>query len=676
MKIFEFHFNPKLKKDLVFDSFCYEPEKAYEKKLGNLYIIGLLNNILPQNQRLIKRLAEVIKNKYYSSKTNSAERALKGSLKEANNFLDKISKSGDVSWLGNLDFFILSIKDSYLNFAKVGDIKPFLIRSGQITDIDEKVLLDELEPYPLKVFANIISGKLTESDLIIILTKELFNFFKKENILKMIARLNDFDNKQLNEILNHRKQTLNSISGVLLAIQFIKKTSLGKKQIISRNDLEKFSLKKIFTPVLKIFGNLSKPFNIRIKTGKKKIKGFSFKIPQIKLKAPEIKIKLLKETRPLPKLPTIKKAKKLLFDKNIILVLSLGLLLIFGFAFSKFEQNKKIRIYTEELKQIQEKLQLSESFLILKDTNPEAFEKANLLLKESWSKILPLTKGLSLLPKDFSSQILSLKDEISSKLLDLNRLEEIENPELFFEFNRKEFIPHNLLFNNNDLYFFTPYSKNIFILEKNKERKIIESEQTINLAAQFGDSVLFFSKPDKIIILKNNDVLESQLQIPYQDFNFSGLASVYNNLYFLNKKTGQIIKYGFLHDFKWKTPVSWLNQKEEGVIKAKSISLDSSVWVLKNSSIYKYYKGEFQKEIQFKIFPEVKDFSKIYTSTKLPYLYILEPIQKRIIILNKDGQIIKQFQSEKFDNLLDFAVSENGKIIYLLNGLKVYIIKL
>ena len=75
MKFFEFHFNPKSKEDLVFDSFCYEPEKAYEKKLGNLYMVGLLNNTLPQNQRLLKRLAEVIKKKYYSSKTNSAERA-------------------------------------------------------------------------------------------------------------------------------------------------------------------------------------------------------------------------------------------------------------------------------------------------------------------------------------------------------------------------------------------------------------------------------------------------------------------------------------------------------------------------------------------------------------------------------------------------------------------------
>jgi len=661
MKVFEFHFNPKLKEGLIFDSFCYEPEKTHEKKLGNLYIVGLLKNVLPQNKRLLKKLAEVIKDKYYSSKTNSTERALKGSLKEANEFLEKISKSGDVSWLGNLDFLILSIKDSKLNLAKVGDIKPFLIRTKQITDIEEKAHLEGIEPYPLKVFANIVSGKLAEKDLIVILTEELFQFFKEKNILNKIARLESFENKELKEILNGRKKDLNNVAGVFLAVNFIKQISPGRKQTISEKDLKEFSLKKIFAPVLKIFEKLpKKPFEIKIKSKKKKGRKKGFQIPRIKIKFPEIKIKLPKRRR------------KLSIHRNIILILGLTLLLTFGFLFSEFEKNKKIKIYSKELEQIQEKLELSESFLILENINPEAFEKANILLEESWNKILPLTKNSSFLPKDFTSQIFDLKKEILNKLSQLNKLEEIENPELIFEFNRREFVPNNLLADNGNIYFFSPYSKNIFLLKENKERKIIESKEAISSAVKISNAVLFFSKPDKLMILKNNDVFQSQLQTPYPDFSGNHVASFYNNLYFLDEKTGQIIKYGFLQDFKWGTPQSWLNQKEEKIIGAQSMSINSSIWVLKDNLIYQYYKGEFQKEIQPKIFPEQKDFMKIYTSASLPYLYILEPMQKRIVILNKEGQIIKQFKSEKFDNLLDFTVSENGKTIWLLNGLSVY----
>jgi hypothetical protein len=666
MRAFEFHFNPKLKEDLVFDSFCYEPEKAHEKKLGNLYIVGFLKNVLPQNKRLLKRLAEVIKDKYYSSKTNSTERALKGSLKEANKLLEEISKSGDVSWLGNLDFLILSIKDSKLNLAKVGDIKPFLIRTKQITDIEEKAHLEEMEPYPLKVFANIVSGKLAEKDLIVILTEELFQFFKEKNILNKIAKIESLENKELKEILNGRRKDLNNVTGVFLAVNLIKQISPGRKQTISEKDLKEFSLKKIFAPVLKIFEKLpKKSFEKKIKLKERKRKKKGFQIPRIKIKVPEIKIKLPKKRR-----------RKLLINKNIILLLGLILLLTFGFIFSEFEKNKKIKIYSKELEQIQEKLELSESFLILENINPEAFKKANILLEESWNKILLLTKNSSFLPKDFTDQIFDLKNEILNKLSQLNKLEEIESPELVFEFDRKEFVPNNLLTDNGNIYFFTPYSKNIFLLKENEEKKIIESKEAISSAVKISNAVLFLSKPDKLMILKNNDVFQSQLQTPYLNFSGNHVASFNNNLYFLDEKTGQIIKYSFLQDFKWDTPQSWLNQKEEKIIGAQSMSIDSSIWILKDNSIYQYHKGEFQKEIQSKIFPERKDFMKIYTSSNLPYLYILEPMQKRIVILSKEGQIIKQFKSEKFDNLLDFGINENEKILYILNGLKVYMIKM
>jgi len=160
------------------------------------------------------------------------------------------------------------------------------------------------------------------------------------------------------------------------------------------------------------------------------------------------------------------------------------------------------------------------------------------------------------------------------------------------------------------------------------------------------------------------------------------------SLYFLDRKSGEIIKYPYLKNFEWNSPQLWLNpqtktphQNEFGagreVIDAKSMAIDGSIWILgKDNSISRYYIGGLQETLSFDIFPEPKDFSKIFTYPAFTYLYILEPVQKRIIILNKSGQIVKQFQSEKFDNLLDFAISEDAKTIYLLNGLKVYQINL
>jgi len=133
------------------------------------------------------------------------------------------------------------------------------------------------------------------------------------------------------------------------------------------------------------------------------------------------------------------------------------------------------------------------------------------------------------------------------------------------------------------------------------------------------------------------------------------------------------LKFLFHKNFEWGSAQLWLAQEEKKAIGTRSLAVDGSVWLLaKNNSLSRYYAGRLQEEISLEIFPAPKELKKIFTSATLPYLYLLEPVQKRIIILDKKGQIIKQFQSQKFDNLLDFAVSEDGKTIYLLNSLNLY----
>ncbi len=211
MQVFEFHFNPKKqnktgtgKDDFIFDSFCFEPSNVYEKRMGSLYLAGLLKNVLPQNLKFLDNLAKKIKEKYYKAVSGSQEKSLKDTLKTANEHLEKIAKAGDVSWLGNLSFAVVSLKDYDLNFTKVGDFKTFLLRKNNIVDIDQKIRFDDIEPYPLKIFGNIVSGKLAENDIIVILSKEMADAFLKENLLSKIAAIFPFSQRKLKEALNEK----------------------------------------------------------------------------------------------------------------------------------------------------------------------------------------------------------------------------------------------------------------------------------------------------------------------------------------------------------------------------------------------------------------------------------------------------------------------------------------
>jgi len=365
--------------------------------------------------------------------------------------------------------------------------------------------------------------------------------------------------------------------------------------------------------------------------------------------------------------------------------------LILGFYIFKMQEETKMKDYQEILDQIKEKMSQAETYLIVAENSPSAKENANSLIKESWQDLSPLLKEVSFFPSTFTNQVLTLKGDISEYLYQINNMVEIEEPELVYEFKVKEYVPNKLIYSDQNLYLFSPYSKNIFEIKTNKETRLISTEKEISSADALNNYLLFFAKPDQIIIFLDEILETFSLSTPYSDFDFSDLSSFKSNLYLLDKNRQRVIKYPYITGNQWGSPQMWLDTKNEGDEDKsssspssrnqdsafESMAVDGSVWILtKENKINRYYGGDLQKTISPDIFPEAEDLSKIFTSDTLPYLYLSEPSQKRIIILDKTGQVVKQFQSEEFDNILDFSVSKDGKEIYLLNDLKIYKISL
>ena len=294
MQIFELHFNPKSKEEHIFDSFVYEPENIYEKKLGSLYMAGGLQNILPKDIKFLDNIAGVIKKNYYTLSAQNPEKAFSYCLKKTNEYLDQEIKKNNVGWLGNLSFAVVSLKNLNLICAKTGKIKILLSRNNKIIDIGKNLDLKEIDPYPLKVFLNVISGKLTEDDLILIMTEGIFEFFQQENILTKIVQAEKIDSKKIKEILPEKIK----VEGVC----FLAKTGLESEKI--KKILPVFSQNKKWLSWLKI----------------PKIKIPGIKIPGLlKIKKPsfpKIKFRLADSAR-----------KKLILILALIFLLALGFLL-------------------------------------------------------------------------------------------------------------------------------------------------------------------------------------------------------------------------------------------------------------------------------------------------------------------------------------------------------------
>ena len=663
MKVFELHFNPKGKEDTIFDSFCYEPINIDEKKLGSLYMAGELKNVLPQNYKLLEDLSSQIKKEYYRTFSRSPEKALIESLKKGNEFLEKLTKEGDVSWLGNLNFAVISLKDYLFQFTKVENILVFLLRGGKITEITENLIREEIEPYPLKVFGNIISGKLSEDDILLILTKEVSEIFQNENLLEDLASLETFTEKKLKELLWKKEKILKEVSGIALLIALTKEPPTFKERIpkLFEFEMEKFSLPRRISEVI--------------------LWGFIAALSPIKTLILKIS-RLIK----LPALPVLKipRFQLLRFEKtrkNLILVLIFALVLIIGFYLFQFQEKREIAKIEKNFIQIQEKNQKAENFLILKN-----YQEANLLFLETWGELSSIEKTLPESEKalNFKNEILVLKGKVESSLSKLNNLIKIEEPELLFNFSQTKLAPQKMVKIGGKLYFFNPATENLFwidIFKKTGEE--IKTERKFNFAQPLNsNSIIFFSKPDILTVFTEpNQFSESKIELPAGDFDFIDFKKFYSNFYLLDKKQGEILKCSLQKCQPWFSKES--SKKPENAI---SLAIDGSIWILnKGDTINRYWSGLYQETLKFDIFPKLEKPTKISIPPTLPYFYILEPAKNRILIIKKsgspsqvfgekiwEGEVIKQFQSDKFDNLKDFAISEDGRTIWLLNSLILY----
>ena len=384
MQAFELYFNHKKRDDLFLTSFVYEPTNVYEQRLGNLYVVGELTQALPQNSHFLTNLSLAIKKEYYSSGLKkSCEASLQEALKKGNEFLDQESKNGNVGWLGNLNFSVISFKDPVLNFAKAGDIKIFLVRANQLMDLSQNLetgLPGGSHPDPLRVFNSMAGGKISGEDKIIILNKRILRALgKKQKFLGELAKASS--EKELKQVLKAYQAPLTNISGICLVLMAAGKD--GSKQTVTiQNDLPSFSLSlNLFKPFVRFFAKIWKRPRIKIKIN----------LPHPNLKVPKVKVPKL--TKPsLPHLPKINfKAAR----KKIFLVLGLILVLLAFYYLFQGERVKELKDAQVRLNEAQSKAMLAESLLIL---NEDAHAKA--LFEETLNILSPLTKRGSPLRDD------------------------------------------------------------------------------------------------------------------------------------------------------------------------------------------------------------------------------------------------------------------------------------
>lgn len=660
-------------KELLFDvkeltvyceSFVYEPSNVEEEKLGHLFMLGRIRNSDESSFYLINLLASRIKREYYNSLRRSANEAFELALKEAN----KVLKDNEdrINWLGNLDFFVASVVQNRIYFTLLGKMRAFILRSNEVVDLVQNLIPERDVLFP---FSTVIQGALKKDDVLIFSTS---NIFSKEKLLTQGAQLFPLEEKKLKELIETDE------SGVALVVETGKTAEVierftpslsPQKSLLKVPSLSPEKKEKIATN----FQTISQNSKIFFKTTGEKIKNFFVKIPILIKKWRKPTTPKQKETIPsitLEKVDTgIKfnwpKIKKTLLKKEVIIPLCVLIIGLIGFGISQSQKNLQITSAENTISTVEEKKQEAENKLIYGEKENalslfgEALELLNTEESLSWPE--EQKEKADLLKKDLENRI----SEITGRkiLSDISPLFEIKE-------GVEKWKPQGIIIEENNIYIFSNISNLVYKWDiKTKEGIFLPLDAEGILGATIVNNVPIFLSNTKKIVLENEKTLN--LSFPYE-INLQNnpaieLDNFQNNFYIFDQNKGEIIKYPF-SESEIGNGTLWFKEREIGK-ESVSVAIDGSIFLLQqNGAVKKFSAGSLKEEITSPdVFPKIKNATKIFTSPNNNYLYILEPEEKRVVVVNKKGEMVVEYQSEKFENLIDLWATPQDKKIYLLS---------
>jgi len=644
MQVFEFHFNPDKETDFHFDSFCYNPNNIYEKKLGNLYILGSLKRAFDK-KALIQKLAKGIKDNYYRLSGHSIQKAFNKSVKEANEFLQEKKDKAEVSWMGNLGFTIVSLKDKKLNLTKTGGTKVFLLRGDKKIDIDSQFnSKNEIDPSSDE-FKNIASSELAENDILILATDEVAKIFQEKNIFNLLVQAIPLSEKKIRRILYKKQLDFSQLKGACLILSLNKNKKDHIKKILPAPNSSRFSFERFSIGGLSKIKNLVNAINLP-------------KLPKISIQKPELDFNL-------PSLPSFSieriNLRPIKFKKNILLLIGFCLLLLIGFYLFQRDQQQKLMAFKDELANIKERAIKAEGLI-----QDEKKDQSRKILLDSKKEISNLSTQVSL-SKETKQSISELEKRIENDLAELHSLVKVKTIKKITKFKPEEFTPQNLTLIGEEIYLSSSFEKDIYRINLNNpqpEKISINSKIKFSSKLDILSLPIFITEKNKVKILEDGKIKEKR---NLNDLAIKDFTTYSNNLYLLTEN-GAILKSSYSGGLKWNSPTVWLNEKEKSTA-GEVFAVDKNIWILdKQNRIKKYYRGQLEDSIITKLYPETKNVSEFYTNNNLDFLYLLDTDTNRILILNKDGSIHKQLQSDNFNNPIDFSISKDGEIAYLLTN--------
>ncbi len=297
-----------------------------------------------------------------------------------------------------------------------------------------------------------------------------------------------------------------------------------------------------------------------------------------------------------------------------------------------------------------------------------------------------IAAALKVSPKQ--SQGLELQKQIIDNTGTILKLTVVNDFTLWLDLDlvKKNFTTQNLSFSVDKLLVLDSTQKSLVAIDiAKKANQILTGGDKLG-DAQFatvnGENAFSYS-PDKGIFkieIPTSGTVKEPVQIVKKDDNWGHVSDIYafaGNIYIVDEFKNSVWKYLPIASGYSDAQSYFSDGLKVDLAGTRKMQIDGSVWILKNDGeLLKFTQGNRDFFSYNGLDNPIASPKSFFTSSETTNLYLLDSGNSRLVVLDKKGNYISQYQSDKFGEFTDLVVDEPNRKILLLNGSKIYQIAL
>lgn len=238
--------------------------------------------------------------------------------------------------------------------------------------------------------------------------------------------------------------------------------------------------------------------------------------------------------------------------------------------------------------------------------------------------------------------------------------------------------PRHLVRIDNQIMAYGPDDSMFYAIRLDSGDTIAKSHKSVQLLRSAStpkeqDTVIFAASDANIAAYQKNtsELVARDISFPEEDVRIADLFVYNQRLFTLAPGTNQIYKHAKTQT-GYDRGIPWVKDEAATLADAVALAIDGDIFVLTASGVRKFANGKEQSFSVSGLDPALINPASIWTYNDVNLLYILESANKRLIVLDKSGKLMKQYTDTAWKNPTGMVVDEAKKTAYILDSNIIY----